>query len=187
MNREIRNLAFRIGMPLRRLGPGFAYWTGSALNLSIVEQAREEQHTGLVAHEIGHFICAAPERRHVRNYGFGENARDEGCGAPRLLSARAARTEENLAALIGNVLVAHFYPGGLALSFEDTLFVQRVRRGWVIGGGERDILKMAMRRGLLAACEIPILRSPFGMVDFFVTNAEAMLSPIDRMIAAGFR
>jgi hypothetical protein len=67
------------------------------------------------------------------------------------------------------------------------LFVQRVRRGWVIGGGERHILKLAMRRGLIAHCEIPILRSPFGMVDFFVTNAEAMLAPIDRMLAAGFR
>lgn len=177
MNRSLRALAHQLGMRLRQMPPFTPYWNGETLNLAIIEQAPLESRNGLLAHEIAHLLCAPPERRRVPNYGFGPNARDLS-DAPLLLNERAARAEEGLASLAGNVLVAHFAPADLAESLEQTLFVQHVRGQWMCGGGERRLLTLAMRLGVLGSCPIPALRTPFVLVEFLCGQADVLLAPL---------
>ena len=175
MNRELRALARRLGIGFHRPRPFTPFWDGRALNLSILEMSSEPN--GLLAHEMGHNLLARPERHRAPNYGFGPNARDLS-NAPLLLNKRAARIEENLASLVGNVLVARFAPALLAESLESTYFVEEVQGRWYVGAGTRLDLQRAMRRGVLATLPIPRLSNPLVLVDFLCGHAEALLAPV---------
>lgn len=177
MNRPLLTIARHLGMGLHRPAPLTPFWDGRALDRDILDEAPNP--STLLAHEIGHNLCAAPARRRVPNYGLGPTARDLS-DAPLLVGARAAAVEESNAAIVGNVVLAWCAPAELAESLEETTFVAQREdtRRWFVTSNTRRLLQRAMRCDLLGTCAIPVLCTPHVLVDFLCTNANELLAPL---------